>query len=174
MHDLWLLPKPAYIVSQFTRCLCFLIFHRQNWTTKIKSPGSLFSAVESFLLGLTFHPGRALRSLPIQGSGRAPSHCWPGGVWILLLCLGLVPRGTCPTGCQPYAGEGLFGARVLQQGGLSPYEPKLRQERSCNFSQSFLSLLLNPNCSQKALILWRYSCGQLLVHFFVSVFSQNV
>lgn len=97
MHDLWLLPKPTYIVSQFTRCLCFLIFHIQNWTTKIKNPGSLFSAlffsVESFLLGLTFQPGKVLRSLPVQGSGRAPSHCWPGGVQILLPCFGRVPKG---------------------------------------------------------------------------------
>lgn len=88
MHDLWLLLKPTYIVSQFTRCLCFLIFHLQNWITKIKNPGSLFPAlffsVESFLLGLTFHPGRALISLPVQGSGRAPSYCCPGDVQILL------------------------------------------------------------------------------------------
>lgn len=95
MHDLWLLPKPTYIVSQFTRCLCFLIFHIQNWTTKIKNPGSLFSALFSRKLPSQAHvsSGESRQILLAQDSGRVLSYCWPRAVQILLSCFGLVPLG---------------------------------------------------------------------------------
>lgn len=59
-------------------------------------------------------------------------------------------------------------AWVLQQDGFSLYEP------SWNFSWSFPSLLLSPNCSQRTSVPWRYSHRQLLGHLSVCQRNQSV
>lgn len=59
-------------------------------------------------------------------------------------------------------------AWVLQQDGFSLYEP------SWNFSWSFPSLLLSPNCSQRTSVPWRYSPRQLLGHLSVCQRNQSV